>query len=270
MLNVQRSRATAVMTLIISILAVYAATVGVLDKNIYNDLLQKGTISKTLLIGSVAQDIISIPLGLILAVLSIVFLKRRGYKSFIAILGLAWYFFYAYGLYVIQGGYTSIYLVYMVIFGLSIYSMIWGLLSFPHELVAKIRLSRALRLSVGVFIIIILFILVPGWLLRITPDIARHIPGETYGVFILDLCIVFPALGQITVMLFKNKPFGNILAGVALIKTLTLCLSWSFSEWFSPIYGGFDIHYDMAVISSALTVISFILLIPYMIKLKKD
>lgn len=269
MLNTQRSRITAIMTLILSILAVSASTMGVIDKSLYNDLLITGTISKTLLIGSIAQDIISIPLGLILAILSIVFLKNRGYKTFIAVLGLAWYFFYAYGLYVIQGEYTSIYLVYMAIFALSIYSMIWGLLSFSHELVAEIRLPGALRISIVVFLSIILFILVPGWLLRIVPDIAKHIPGDTYGVFLLDLCVVFPALGQIIAMLFKKKPFGNILAGVALIKTLSLCLSWSFSEWFSPIYGGFEIHYDMAIISSTLTVISFILVIPYMFKLVK-
>ncbi|MCX7709534.1 MAG: hypothetical protein N2484_06755 [Clostridia bacterium] len=268
-MEIRKSRTAAIMTLLLSILALYASLAGVLDKNIYQDVLKAGTISHFLLVGSIAQDIIFIPLSIILAILSIVFLIRPGLQSLIAIIGLAWCFFYGYGLYVIQGQYTSIYIIYLSIFGLSIYSMIWGFLSFKPEAAAQTQLPRALRISIGVFFIFILCVLVPGWLLRMTPDIAKHIPDDTYAVFIMDLCLVFPALAQIAVMLFRRKPWANILAGVALIKALALCLSWAFSQWFSPFYAGFEFDYGMTAISTILTVVSFALLIPYMLKLKK-
>lgn len=270
MINIQKSRLTAIMTLILSFLALYASLAGVLDKNLYTNVFFSGSLPKTLISGSLAQDTISIPLSLLLAVLSLLFLKHPGYKTFIAILGLATYFFYGYGLYVMQGQYTSIYLVYLLIFGLSLYSIIWGLTSFKPDAVKQTRLSGGLRISIGIFLIIILLILVPVWLLRISPDIAKHIPGDTYAVFVLDLCVVFPAFGIIAAQLLRNKPFGNILAGVALFKTLTICLSVAFGEWFVPLREGFQVDYGMMTIFSALTLFSFMLGVLYLLNLKKE
>jgi len=132
-MNIRKSRQTAIMTLIVSLLALFAGLSGLLNKNLYTEVFLAGTISKFLVSGSIAQDIISVPLGLLLAVLSLLFLKQPGYKTFIAILGLAGYFFYGYGLYTMQGQYTSIYLVYLAVFGLSLYSIIWGLISFEPD-----------------------------------------------------------------------------------------------------------------------------------------
>lgn len=270
MINIQKSRLTAIMTLILSFLALYASLAGVLDKNLYTDVFLTGSLSKSLISGSLAQDTISIPLSLILAVLSLVFLKHPGYKTFIAIPGLTGYFFYGYGLYAMQGQYTSIYFIYLAVFGLSIYSMIWGLTSFEPEVVKQSRLSGALRMSIGIFLMVILLVLIPVWLLRIIPDIAKHIPGDTYAVFILDLCVVFPAFGIIAAQLLWNKPFGNILAGVALFKTLTICLSVAFGEWFVPLRNGLQVDYGMIAIFSALTLFSFALIVLCMFNLKKE
>lgn len=267
-MNIKRSRVAAILALILSALALFASLEGILNKSLYNDMILSSMSTKSLLLGAIAQDIISAPLAVILVVLSILFLKQARVNQLIAIIGLSWYFFYAFGLYVIQGNYTSIYMVYMLIFGLSIYGMIWGLLSFETDEMKYYQLPRRLGILIGSFLIFILFVLVPAWLTRITPDIATHIPGPTYAVFILDLCVVFPALGQIAYMIFRKKPFGFILAGIALTKTATLCLSWSFSHWFSPLYGGLRFEYGLTFISSLLTIISFALLIPYFLKLK--
>jgi len=267
-MNIIRSRVAAIMALILSALALFASLEGILNKNLYNDMIAASMSTKSLLLGAVAQDIISAPLAVILAVLSILFLKQPRIKNLIAIIGLAWYFFYAFGLYVIQGNYTSIYIAYLIIFALSIYSMIWGLLSFEADTVKDYQLPRRLGISIGSFLIFILFVLVPAWLSRMAPDIAAHIPGPTYAVFILDLCVVFPALGQISYMIFRKKSFGFILAGIALTKTATLCLSWSFSHWFSPLYGGLEFEVGLTFISTLLTIISLALLIPYFLKLK--
>lgn len=269
MINIQKSRLTAIMTLILSLLALYASLAGVLDKNLYTDVFLAGSLLKSLISGSLAQDTISIPLSLILAV-SLIFLKHPGYKTFIAILGLTGYFFYGYGLYTMQGQYTSIYLIYLAVFGLSIYSMIWGLISFKPDAVKQTRLPGALRMSISIFLIVILLVLIPVWLLRITPDIVKHIPGDTYAVFVLDLCVVFPAFGIIAAKLLRNKPFGNILAGVALFKTLTICLSVAFGEWFVPLREGFQADYGMITIFSALTLFSFALGVLYLLNLKKE
>lgn len=270
LLKVQRSRITAFMTLALSVLTLYACLTGILQESTYNDVLSSGTITKFLLVASIAQDMIFIPLALLLALLSAMFLIRPGYKTFITILGLTGNFFYGYGLYTMQGQYTSIYLLYLVIFSLSIYSIILGLLSFTPEFIAKTSLPKGLRMSIGTFLFSIVLMLGLVWILRISPDIARHVPQDTYGVFILDLAIVFPAIAITATKLIQNMPIGNILAGVALMKAFTVCLSWGFGEWYGRLTGSIQGAYDMLIIPSVLTLISLVLFVLYIGNLKEN
>jgi hypothetical protein len=227
-----------------------------------------GTISKTILTSSKGQDIIFIPLALLLAVLSVDFLKHQNYKSFITMIGITSSLFYGYGLYSMQGQYTALYLVYLAIFGLSIYSIVLGFLSFKSEFEVKTSLPKSLRIGVSIFLYSIVLMLGMVWIIRITPDIAKHIPQGTYGVFVLDLGIVFPAIAIIATKLIRNKPYGNIFSGVALVKTITVCLSWGFAEWYSRFCGTIEGGYDMLLIPSILTVIGLVFFLLYISKLK--
>jgi len=256
------------MTLVLSVLALFACLEGILKKNIYEDVLLAGTITQSLLVGSVGQDMIFIPLALLLALLSAWYLKRPGIKIFITILGLTGNFFYGYGLYSLQGQYTNIYLFYLAIFSLSIYSLVLGLLSFSTEFSAKVTLPRALRICTGIFLYCIVLMLGLVWLLRITLDIARHIPQDTYGVFVLDLGVVFPAIAITATMLIRSKPFGNIFAGVILMKAFTVCLSWGFAEWYGRFTGNIQGSYDMLLIPTLLSLISLMFFVLYMLKLE--
>jgi len=106
------------------------------------------------------------------------------------------------------------------------------------------------------------------WLIRISPDIARHIPQDTYGVYVLDLGIVFPAIAISATMLIRRKPYGNLFAGVALMKAFTVCLSWGFGELYQRIYGDIQGSYEMLVISGVLTTLGLIFFILYIVGLK--
>ncbi len=268
-MNIRRGRLTAAMTLVVSLLGLAAAFAGVWNENLYKEVYLAGTISEFLIAGSIAQDLVSIPLGLLLAVLSVAFLKRPGYKTFIAILGLTGYFFYGYGLYTMQGQYTAIYLVYLAIFGLSLYSLIWGITSFDADAVKNYFLPRSLRLATGVFLAAIVLVLTPIWFNLITADIEKRAPGDTYAVFILDLAVVFPALGIIAALLWQNNRFGNILAGVALFKAMTVCLSVAFGEWFNPYYSGHEPDLAGIAIFAGLTLVSLVFIVLYLLKLEK-
>ena len=84
----------------------------------------------------------------------------------------------------------------------------------------------------------------------------------------MDLGIVFPAIGVIVFLLFRNKAFGKILAGVALIKTCSLCLTWGFAELYGPLLRGLPVAGEMVAASAFFTITSGILLIPYFMRLK--
>ena len=261
-------KVSAILAIIISVIAIICTSKGIWDSNIYGDLLSLKIISENLYYGSIAQDIIILPVSIVLFCLSVYFLLKNRPKVLIAIIGLVWCEFYAFGLYVIQGQYTDIYYLYLGIFGLSIYGMIFGLLSFGGVKDEEVILPKKIIFWVGGFLSTILVMMIPLWILRMIPNILANKPSETYGVFVMDLGIVFPAIAIIIVMLFKNKPFGKILAGVALIKTCSLCLTWGFAEIYGPLIRHIPMSMEMVVTSSFFTIVSAVLLVPYFIKLR--
>lgn len=255
--HIKISKIVAISMLLISALALFASTMGIFNKAVYNELLLTGAITESLVFGSIVQDIISIPASVMLIILSTAFIRKPDRKMLIIMLGLTAYFFYGYGLYSIQGQYTSVYLIYLAILGLSIYSLIFGTIGLVIN-VNHVYLPKSIRYLISIFIAIILLVLIPAWIGRMTPDIISRVPGEIYGVFILDLSIVFPALAIIAFKVIRGDNKGYLLSGVALVKVFTLCLSVALGEWLKPIYG-FTQDVTMILIFSVLTIISAIL-----------
>lgn len=253
--HLEKIQTFAAMALLISILTSYASWKGLADPTVYEDVCAAGTISKLLVVGSTAQDLISLPLGILLGVFSLFCMKRQILRLHVAMLGISTYFSYAYGLYVIQGQYTSLYLVYLAIFGLSIYGLVFGLTALKPDLIEQIRLPRWVAYTISAFLIAIILLLTPVWLIRMGPDLAAHVPSDVYGVFVLDLAVVFPAFAVTASYLIRQIPFGTILAGIALVKTFTLCLSVFIGESMKPGHG-FEADVSMIAIFGGLTVLS--------------
>lgn len=265
-MEIRNSNKIAILMLILSALSFFASFMGVFDKTLYYDVYQAGSIPQNLIWGSQAQDIVSIPFSLLLATFTLIFLKKQSLKIYIMMLALAWYFFYAFGLYTIQGQYTSIYIVYLAIFGLAFYDFIFGVLSVDRKEAERYQLPERLRKAIFIYLFAIIGVLYPVWILKMLPDIASHIPSSTYAVFILDIGLIFPAIGIISFLLWKRKPLGNILAGVAIFKIFALCLSWAFAEISNPFVGN-AFMWETALISIILTLSSLVFIVPYFIKL---
>lgn len=258
MLHRLRSRQTAFMALLISILSVYAAWKGLFDKRLYADVVATGIFPTILIPGTFSQDLISLLSGIILALLSLWFLRQPALMIFVAILGLISYFLYAYGLFVITGAYTSLYLVYLVIWGLSIYSLIFGLASFDMEKVRSLSLASGPRIAIAVFLLVIVAGFVPLWLASLIPYTRTHLRPDFYGIFVMDLGVVMPALGIIAIMLLCRRHFAYILAGVALIKAFTLILSVAVGTAIAPLYE-LPIDWVMLSVYSAVVLLSLTL-----------
>ncbi|QIP15121.1 hypothetical protein G8759_22100 [Spirosoma aureum] len=267
MLNRPRSRLTAILALVVSLLVLYASLRGVLDKHLYIDAIAAGVLSKSLLAAIRLQDQLSIPFAVTLLIVSVSHFLYAGYKTFLVLLGLVGNFLYAYGLFVISGNFTAIYLVYLVIFGLSIYSLIFGLTSFEPEVVRYLQLPVLLRNSISLFLLVIVFIFVFLWVNSLTPLISKHIRPDTYAVFILDLCIVMPGLAITAVQLLRRIPFGNVLVGIFLIKILTLILPVAIGEILLSTHTK-PTDYSMAAIYSLIVFISLFLSVHYLLKLR--
>ena len=70
-----------------------------MNEDLYSSAVVLGNMSPFQRVGSLAQEVITVPIAAILLVLTIVFFRRRRYKVFIAMLGLIANLFYGYALY---------------------------------------------------------------------------------------------------------------------------------------------------------------------------
>ncbi|ERJ11363.1 hypothetical protein [Haloplasma contractile] len=264
LMNERRSRLVAFMSLISSIMALVVAILSLIDQTYYEDVVSVGTVTEFGMHGAIGQDIITIPFTLVLISLSVAYLLKPNVKLFMFMIGLTGYLFYGYGLFIIEAYYTSFYLIYLFVFGLSIYSLIVGFTSFNMKVVeSNSYLPKTVRVATATFLIMIIVVLGPAWIGMVLEGVTNHVPPRTYSVLINDLCIVFPAFAITAAYLLKNKGFGNILGGIMLVKTFTVCLSWGFAEWFVVLYDK-PVAYNMAAIASILTIISSLLIVIFM------
>jgi len=241
---------------------------GILSSGTYRELIPAKAITEYLILGSVVQDIITVPVSIALFTLSFAYIRRNDRRVLTAMAGLASYIFYGYALYSIQGQYTSLYLVYLMLFGASAY----GLMFMVPKLIQGSRgteVPKGLRRGIAGFLLLILVVLAPVWILRMLPDIAKRAPCELYGVFVLDLAVVFPAFGIISVNLLRNNAAFDLLTGTALVKVFTLCLSVGLGEFIKPSFG-FPQDIAMTAIFITLTAVSAILSVLIFRKLKAD
>lgn len=261
MVDPAKGKLTAILMLILSLLALEAALTGLIHPQVYWEAF-----AESLLPGTFSQDVISVPAAITLAFMSAQFLKRQRYKSFIIMLGLSAYFFYAYGLFTISGNFNQLYPLYLSIFALAIYSLILGLSSFKSAAVLQTQLPDGIRKIIAFYLILIIVVFVPLWLSILIPAVAHQVRPDTYAVLVLDLAVVMPALGATAYMLLRNIPFGNIVAGVALLKSMTLILSVALGTAVAPIYG-LPLDYPMLVVYCLVVLISLVLGTVYMLNL---
>ncbi|MCB9300767.1 MAG: hypothetical protein H6566_08990 [Lewinellaceae bacterium] len=146
---------------------------------------------------------------------------------------------------------------------LMLLAVLLVLCSFRREAVEQSFLPKAVRRGIALYFIAVVLVLTPIWLMLMMGDVEKRAPGDTYAVFLLDLCIVFPAFAIISAMLLRNRPYGNLLSGVALVKGATICLSVGFGEWFVAFRGGFPPNYGMLGLFGGLGVVSLALLLGY-------
>lgn len=263
-------RSVTILMLIMSVLTLIAALTGLLYSGIYKDLLNGQTPSDFAVAGSVNQDLLAIPCSLALLVISILLLKKVRYKLYTVALGLVGYIFYGYAVYTFGPMVTPLYLIYISIFALSVYCLILGVLSFNSLVLShKVKLRKGIRNTIGIFLLIMSAVMSIKWILDILLQNFSETQPELYLIAAMDLGVVLPACGVIAIMILKNKTYGIILSGIALIKVFTLCLSVAVGVFITPY---FDLPVDYYTFSffALLSAISLILIGLYLRRIEVE
>ena len=212
-----------------------------------------------LLPGTVSQDIVSFlaALGLLASNWAIHRRIQRAWLLWVALLG---YLFYAYALYSFDHIYNPLYLLYIALTGLALYSLIFFFMWLDPDTVVRLDLAKTPRLAIAVYLLMLVAMFVTVWLSLIIPGIQAQQPPDGATIFVIDLAFVLPLLAIVAVMLIRHQPMGALLAPTVLIKVATLGCSVLLGTLIAPFFsqsldwGSVGVYAVMGLGSAALAI----------------
>lgn len=205
------------LSLPIALLGVVGSVAGIFVESIYADETDNWAAQ------SAAQDItnlIALPTLVLLAVLA----ARGSLRAYLVWLGVLAFTVYSYAIYTFTINFGPLFLLYVAVFGLSLYALIGGLVSVDAGRVkasfassAPLRSTGTLLIVVGsLFYLLWLSAIVPATIDGTTPDELVDTGLATNPVHVIDLAVFLPAALLAGVMLKRRRPFGYWLAPLVL------------------------------------------------------
>ncbi|MCU7547668.1 hypothetical protein OCK74_01020 [Chitinophagaceae bacterium LB-8] len=222
------------LTIVIVILALVASIGGLLIKGLYHDNLFVNTAWR-------GTDLVTLIIALPLLIVSLIFSMRGSQRAQLVWLGMVDYMLYNYAFYLFGSAFNAFFLVYVAIFTLSIFTLIFGLLSIDVEAIGwKFKNGVPAKWISGY-----MFLLAFGLLSVYTTQIYQFISADivpsiiimtghpTSIVFALDLSLLVPPLILGGIWLWKRLDWGFILAGILLSKGAVYPLSLALGAHFA-------------------------------------
>lgn len=144
--------------------------------------------------------------------------------------GINCYFIYTFLIYCFDIQFNRMFLFYVLILGLTVYSLFFLLYSYKNKIPVYKKNSFLNQLTGGYFIFTsVLFfgawlsVILPANVLNTTPPDLEMLP--TNPVHVLDLSIVLPGIFMGGILLVRNKTLGYFLAPVILTFSLLMQLT---------------------------------------------
>jgi hypothetical protein len=261
MINKENYKVLFRLSVISSLLAAIVSLSGITNIQIYSPITPND-----LLPGAMSQDIVSLisAIGIVISIRQII---RGSNLAWLAWLGFTGYLLYAYAIYSFDRVYTNFFLLYIAVFGLSLYSII---LFFIYSDLSKFDFSKNKKLprkSVGVYFLLLVIMFLMVWLSIVVPAILNNKPPEGNSIFVLDLSFFLPLLTIGAFQLFAKKPFGDFLASILLIKMGILGFSVFLGEILRPLFEQ-QLNFPMISLFAFLGLGSILLAVIFISKLK--
>ncbi|HNS24556.1 MAG: hypothetical protein QM405_03760 [Euryarchaeota archaeon] len=205
-------------SLFIALLSAIAALSGLFRKGLYSQ--------ETISMGAQAmgQDLATLLLAIPLLLLSLYLVGQKSLKGQMIWMGSVFYFLYTYASLSFLATYNQLFLVYVAIFSLSLYTFIYGLLSLDASaLKHSIKTGNATRVA-AIFIIVMATMLAFMWLNMIIGSLlSGSAPAvlETYTTLVvqaLDLGVLVPAAIIAGLLLLKRRSWGYVLTSILIVK----------------------------------------------------
>lgn len=132
--------------------------------------------------------------------------------------------------------FNELFLAYVALLSLSLWSLVSALLDPLPLLVPDSRLPAR---GIAAFILTVVVLNALAWLRIVVPDLGEDPPGfldgtglTTNPIYVQDLAIWLPALGIVAVLLWQRRPSGVFLAGAGLVFWVIEAIGVALDQWF--------------------------------------
>lgn len=203
-------------------ISIYGETISIYGKGLY----QHDSVSMAS--QAIAQDYITLFMGLPLLILSLFLSKQGSIKGKLLLTGTLGYFLYTYASYSFLSMYNSLFLIDIIIMSASFFAFILAMMSFDIQNSSSYFTEKLPVKFIGSFLLLTSFVFGMMWVGKIMPSLMNHTPPtglEHYTTLVIqamDLGFLVPTGILAGILVIKRRPFGYLLSSVIIIKDITL------------------------------------------------
>ena len=161
---------------------------------------------------------------------------RGSVRGRAALIGALGYLTYNATLLVYATPFNELFLAYVALLGLSLWSLVSALLDPLPLLVPGSRLPVR---GIAAFILTVVALNAFAWLRFVVPDLGEDPPGfldgtglTTNPIYVQDLAVWLPALAIVAVLLWQRRTSGVFLAGAGLFFWMIEAIGVAVDQWF--------------------------------------
>ena len=178
------------------------------------------------------NDLITLVVGLPLLAISTWLAFRGSLRGRLLLTGTLGFFLYTYMSMSMLTAFNALFLVYVLIFGLSLYAFILSMLSFDlQDLPGHFSESLPRKWMAGFMFAVAAFLLF-AWLSQIFSPLLSNKPAllentTTMVIQAMDLAIIIPLAILAGILLLRRSAYGYLLSSIFILKAITLGLAIS-------------------------------------------
>jgi hypothetical protein len=183
---------------------------------------------------NIAQDVVTLLIGLPLLIAAMILFRKGKLLGKLLLAGTLAYFLYTYAFFSFGAAYNVLFLAYVALFTLSLFAFILVLMAIDIPPLPEHFSPRLPRRAIAIFLFVVGGFLLFAWLGgRIVPALIVNQPPiglESYSTLIIqafDLGLIMPTAFLSGILLWKQRPWGYLLASIVLVKGFTMLLAVS-------------------------------------------
>jgi hypothetical protein len=251
----------------IAILASIATLAGLFWKGLY----QHDTISGAAQM--MGQDLVTLVICIPILLGTLYLIRKNSLRGQLIWMGTIFYFLYSYASMAFLTSYNQLFLVYVTIFSISLYTLLGELINLDIKSIKKSFTPGRINKIAAVFLGIIGLMLAGMWLKMIIGSLLTGVAPstlETYTTLViqaLDLGVVVPAAVITGILLFKGNKWGYALASILLIK-ISLLGTAILSMIYFMAQNGVKIEIGQAMFFIVVTVLGIIITVAFYSRIK--